>query len=87
MAGAVREVVKYCTKLTDVSAKEREDGESDVLELHRAIRGRRLLKSPSTVSSAVRGRSLNLRTATRIARAVAGHPVMPGLEAWGADGG
>ena len=43
MAGAVREVVKYCTKLTDVSAKEREDGESDVLELHRAIRGRRLL--------------------------------------------
>ena len=43
MAGAVREVVKYCTKLTEVSAKEREDGESDVLELHRAIRGRRLL--------------------------------------------
>ncbi len=43
MAGAVREVVKYCTKLTEVSSKEREDGESDVLELHRAIRGRRLL--------------------------------------------
>jgi replication protein len=43
MAGAVREVVKYCTKLTEVSSKERDDGESDVLELHRAIRGRRLL--------------------------------------------
>jgi hypothetical protein len=43
IAGAVREVVKYCTKLTEVSSGEREDGESDVLELHRAIRGRRLL--------------------------------------------
>jgi hypothetical protein len=43
MAGAVREVVKYCTKLTEVSSKVREDGQSDVLELHRAIRGRRLL--------------------------------------------
>jgi hypothetical protein len=43
MAGAVREVVKYCTKLTEVRSKEREDGENDVLELHRAIRGRRLL--------------------------------------------
>ena len=43
MAGAVREVVKYCTKLTEVRSKEREDGESDVLELHRAIRSRRLL--------------------------------------------
>jgi len=43
MAGAVREVVKYCTKLTEVSSREREDGESDVLELHRAIRQRRLL--------------------------------------------
>jgi len=42
MAGAVREAVKYCTKLTEVRSKEREDGESDVLELHRAIRGRRL---------------------------------------------
>jgi hypothetical protein len=43
MQGAVREVVKYCTKLTEVSSKEREDGLSDVLELHRAIRRRRLL--------------------------------------------
>ena len=43
MAAAVREVAKYCTKLTEVSSREREDGESDVLELHRAIRGRRLL--------------------------------------------
>jgi Replication protein len=43
MRGAVREVVKYCTKLTEVSAREREDGLSDVLELHRAIRKRRLL--------------------------------------------
>ena len=43
MAGAVCEVVKYCTKLTEVSARERDDGESDVLELHRAIRCRRLL--------------------------------------------
>jgi hypothetical protein len=43
MAAAVREVVKYCTKLTEVSSKQREDGQSDVLELHRAIRGRRLL--------------------------------------------
>jgi hypothetical protein len=43
MRGAVREVVKYCTKLTEVSSKQREDGLSDVLELHRAIRRRRLL--------------------------------------------
>ena len=43
MARAVREVVKYCTKLTEVSTRERQDGESDVLELHRAIRKRRLL--------------------------------------------
>jgi Replication protein len=43
MRGAVREVVKYCTKLTEVSSKEREDGLSDVLEFHRAIRRRRLL--------------------------------------------
>ncbi|HEY2703035.1 MAG TPA: protein rep, partial [Candidatus Dormibacteraeota bacterium] len=41
--GAVREVVKYCIKLTEVSSKEREDGESAVLDLHRAIRSRRLL--------------------------------------------
>jgi Replication protein len=40
MRGAVREVVKYCTKLTEVSARERDDGLSDVLELHRAIRKR-----------------------------------------------
>lgn len=51
MAGAVREVVKYCTKLTEVSSKQREDGQSDVLELHRAIRGRRLL----TTTGAFRG--------------------------------
>jgi Replication protein len=43
MRGAVREVVKYCTKLTEVSARKRGDGLSDVLELHRAIRKRRLL--------------------------------------------
>jgi hypothetical protein len=43
VAGAVRDVVKYCTKLTEVRSKERDDGDSDVLELHRAIRGRRLL--------------------------------------------
>jgi hypothetical protein len=43
MAGAIREVVKYCTKLTQVRSTERQDGESDVLELHRAIPGRRLL--------------------------------------------
>jgi hypothetical protein len=51
MAGAVREVVKYCTKLTEVSSKERQDGQSDALELHRAIRGRRLL----TTTGAFRG--------------------------------
>jgi hypothetical protein len=51
MAGAVREVVKYCTKLTEVSSRQREDGQSDVLELHRAIRGRRLL----TTTGAFRG--------------------------------
>jgi hypothetical protein len=34
-----------------VSSKEREDGQSDVLELHRAIRGRRLL----TTTGAFRG--------------------------------
>jgi hypothetical protein len=43
MAGAVREVVKYCTKLTEVDATEKEDGTSDVLLMHRAIRRRRLL--------------------------------------------
>lgn len=43
MGGAIREVVKYCTKLTEADPAEREDGLSDVLELHRAIRGRRLL--------------------------------------------
>jgi hypothetical protein len=43
MGGAIREVVKYCTKLTQVGATVRHDGLTDVLELHRAIRGRRLL--------------------------------------------
>jgi hypothetical protein len=43
MRGAVREVVKDGTKLTEASGKEREDGLSDVLEHHRAIRRRRLL--------------------------------------------
>jgi hypothetical protein len=43
MGGAIREVVKYCTKLTEVDAMVRDDGLTDVLELHRAIRGRRLL--------------------------------------------
>ena len=43
MGGAIREVVKYCTKLTEADSAEGEDGLSDVLELHRAIRGRRLL--------------------------------------------
>lgn len=38
--------------------------------------------SPSTVSSAVRGRSLNLRTAVHIAKAVAACPVVPELEKW-----
>ena len=45
MASAVREVVKYCTKLTEVDVEEQEDGVSDVLLLHRAIRGRRLLST------------------------------------------
>ncbi len=39
--------------------------------------------SPSTVSSAVRARHLNIRTATRIARVVASHPIIHELEAWG----
>ncbi len=43
MGGAVREVVKYCTKLTEVDTAPREDGLNDVLELHRAIHRRRLL--------------------------------------------
>jgi hypothetical protein len=43
MGGAIREVVKYCTKLTEVDPAVREDGMTDVLELHRAIRKRRLL--------------------------------------------
>ena len=43
MGGAIREVVKYCTKLTEVDPSVREDGLTDVLELHRAIRKRRLL--------------------------------------------
>jgi hypothetical protein len=43
MGGAIREVVKYCTKLTEVDPTVRDDGLTDVLELHRAIRGRRLL--------------------------------------------
>jgi len=43
IGAAIREVVKYCTKLTEVDAEERDGGSSDVLEMHRAIRGRRLL--------------------------------------------
>lgn len=38
--------------------------------------------SPATASSAVRGRSLNLRTAIRLARAVSQCPVLPELEWW-----
>ncbi len=38
--------------------------------------------SPATVSAAVRGRSVNLRTAMRIARTVAGCPVVAELALW-----
>jgi transcriptional regulator with XRE-family HTH domain len=41
--------------------------------------------SPATVSSAVRGRSLNLTTATRIAKVVARSPVLRELEEWSVD--
>lgn len=40
--------------------------------------------SPATVSSAVRGGSLNMATAIRIARVVSQHPVVPELDAWSA---
>lgn len=36
----------------------------------------------TTASAAVRGRPLNMTTATRLARALAGAPVIPELEAW-----
>lgn len=36
----------------------------------------------ATASAAVRGRPLNVTTATRLARALAGAPVIPELEAW-----
>jgi len=39
--------------------------------------------SPSTVSSAVRGRSLNLTTATRIVKVVVSQPVITELDEWG----
>ena len=38
--------------------------------------------SPATVSSAVRSHSLNMRTATRIAKVVADHSVLRELEEW-----
>ena len=41
--------------------------------------------SPGTVSSAVRGRPLNLKTATRIAKVVGRHPVIDELERWNAE--
>jgi plasmid maintenance system antidote protein VapI len=37
---------------------------------------------PGTVSSAVHGRHLNMRTAMRIAKVVAGSPVIAELEEW-----
>jgi hypothetical protein len=42
--------------------------------------------SPATVSSAVRGGSVNLSTATRIAKVVSHSPVIRELEEWSADG-
>jgi hypothetical protein len=38
--------------------------------------------APATVSAAVRGRCLNVRTATRIAKVVAAHEVIPELQEW-----
>jgi hypothetical protein len=42
--------------------------------------------SPATVSAAVRGRSVNLRTALHIAKAVARCPVVAELERWCDEG-
>lgn len=38
--------------------------------------------SPATVSAAIHGRAVNMRTALRLARAVSSCPVVPELEAW-----
>jgi transcriptional regulator with XRE-family HTH domain len=40
--------------------------------------------SPATVSAAVRGRPVNVSTATLLCRAVNSRPVLPELEAWAA---
>jgi predicted transcriptional regulator len=41
--------------------------------------------APSTVSSAIRGKRLNVSTALRIAKAVAQCEIVPELESWSAD--
>jgi predicted transcriptional regulator len=41
--------------------------------------------APSTVSSAIRGKRLNVATAVRIAKAVAKCDIVPELESWVAD--
>jgi hypothetical protein len=41
--------------------------------------------SPATVSAAVRGRPVNIRTATLLCRAVSSRPVLPELETWAAE--
>ncbi|HYA44573.1 MAG TPA: helix-turn-helix transcriptional regulator [Acidimicrobiales bacterium] len=38
--------------------------------------------SPATVSAAIHGKPLNVRSAVLLARALAGHPVIPELEEW-----
>ena len=43
---------------------------------------RRARLSPATVSAAIRGKSLNVRSAVLLARAVAACPVIPELEEW-----
>jgi transcriptional regulator with XRE-family HTH domain len=43
---------------------------------------RRAAVTVATASAAVRGRPLNVTTATRLARALAAAPVIPELEAW-----
>jgi hypothetical protein len=43
--------------------------------------------SPTTVSAAVRGRSVNMTTATRIARVVAACPVIDELVEWSEHSG
>jgi transcriptional regulator with XRE-family HTH domain len=44
--------------------------------------GQRARVNPATVSAAARGASVNMVTATRLARAIRETPIVPGLAEW-----